>query len=507
MANGAPLTWAFHTEITGLLGLIIILIYALLTKKHWNTPGYTYCIWSMVGMVLFFMIIGLCISELGWYIKGHYEYGPFYPVPHFVSSFLLVFFKLFLLVLTFICLIIYRPFFLQEKGKWEYGILLLIMVLAMLILISTIDLFIGFLAIEIQTITLYVMLGLKRYSNLSMEAAQKFFFFAGFSSSCLGFAFSLFFSLVGQSNIYLLGELFSFLPPVFISFTIILASLFYLFNLLFKLTLIPFHFWVGDIFQGTHGYFNSYLVIVSKLPIILFLAKVYFWMLVYITPYFYVVLTSISLASIVIGSIYSLTEVDFKRFWALSSIVNMGYIVLAMAVGSAMGLAVALVYMFLYLLNTVFIWIIAIHLVKNPASSFAFNEFLTKIIKWSTLSQNKLSLGVFVGLVLLSLAGLPPGAGFLPKAWLFYHFLTSNYLVLLFVVFLFSFVSMAYYIRMGRFIFFPTDQAQLESFERLSSFYTWILIVVFFLNLFTIIFFFGLTDDLVKMCEVFINVV
>lgn len=75
----------------------------------------------------------------------------------------------------------------------------------MLILISTVDLFIAFISIEVQTITLYIMIGLKRYSNLSMEAAQKFFFFAAFSSCCFGLGLSLFYAIAGTTNIYKLS--------------------------------------------------------------------------------------------------------------------------------------------------------------------------------------------------------------------------------------------------------------------------------------------------------------
>lgn len=110
----------------------------------------------------------------------------------------------------------------------------------MLILISTIDLFIAFIALEVQTITLYIMIGLKRYSNLSIEAAQKFFFFAAFSSCCFALGLALMYGLTGSANIYHLSNYFQALPHA--SLLAIFAGLLILTSVFFKLTLVPFHF-------------------------------------------------------------------------------------------------------------------------------------------------------------------------------------------------------------------------------------------------------------------------
>lgn len=87
-----------------------------------------------------------------------------------------------------------------------------------------------------------------------------------------------------------------------------------LISLLFKLTLIPFHLWVADVFQGTYGYFNSYLAIVSKLPVIFLFAKFYYLILLVVSPFFAVFIQMISLFSISWGAVYAFTEINFKRF-------------------------------------------------------------------------------------------------------------------------------------------------------------------------------------------------
>jgi len=111
-------------------------------------------------------------------------------------------------------------------------------------MISTIDAFIFFVAMEVQTLVLFIMIGLKRYSNLSMEAAQKFFFFAAFSTCCFGLGISLLYSLTGTSNLYHWSSYFDALTAFSQSFQPLafLGGLFILVSLLFKLALIPFHF-------------------------------------------------------------------------------------------------------------------------------------------------------------------------------------------------------------------------------------------------------------------------
>jgi NADH-quinone oxidoreductase subunit N len=419
---------------------------------------------------------------------------------------LLAFFKILLLVLTLCCTVLYMPFFAREKNKWEYAILLLIITIAMLLLISTIDLFIAFVALEVQALTLYIMIGLKRYSNLSMEAAQKFFFFAAFSSACFAIGLSILYGITGATNIYHLSHYFQAQSGA--SFFAILGALLIFISLLFKLTLIPFHFWVGDVFQGSYGYFNSYLAIVSKLPVLILLFKFWYWTLLYVSPYFLILLKILSLASIAVGAIYAFTEINFKRFWALSSIVNLGYITLALSLGTPEGLVVSLVYLVLYLLNTFFVWVFVIHLEKKPTSDFSFNEFLTKLINWAGLFQQTLLTAAFFSSVLFSLGGLPPGAAFLPKAMLFMQLYMFNDFFLLFIIFTFNCLSMAYYIRLARFVLFPSpntgeNKPLQESFKPFSSPYIYFLIVIFLLNLFVMFLFADVVVSMFQLCAQF----
>lgn len=123
----------------------------------------------------------------------------------------------------------------------------------------------------------------------------------------------------------------------------------------------------------------------------------------------------ISLISIFVGAMYAFTELNFKKFWALAAISNLGYIILALSLGTVEGFLVAIFYLFLYLLNTLFVWLVFLHVQKKAIQEFYFSEFLTKLINWMSFAGAHKPLALALIFVLFSLAGLPPGLGFLPK--------------------------------------------------------------------------------------------
>lgn len=228
----------------------------------------------------------------------------------------------------------------------------------MLLIISSNDLMMAFLSLELQSLTLYMFLAIRRYSNLSMEAAIKYFIYSAFASAAFVYGISLLYSLFGTTNF---GTLYIIMPTLLdnadnpLRYIALLGCLLILLGVLFKLTLAPFYFWVGDVYQGAHGYVGSYLAIVAKIPVLVLLVKLLYIPLEPAMFLLFPLLKFIAVASIAISSIYALTELNFKRFWALSSVGHMGYILLALTMHGSVGLTLVFFYFMIYLTSTVFI--------------------------------------------------------------------------------------------------------------------------------------------------------
>lgn len=196
--------------------------------------------------------------------------------------------KVVLLLLTISCVFLHKPSVaLRSPVAVEYSILILLITLASFLLISATDLAFAFVAMELQTLSLiaFAFLGHPR-KTLPAEATFRYFVNAAFASVSFLFAISLLYALTGTLHIDQLVALLesstltsipSFYVILVISFTLLL------FSFSFKLTLAPFHHWVGDLYQGTSGYVGSYFTLVTKLPMWVLLTKVF---LLFLTPSF-----------------------------------------------------------------------------------------------------------------------------------------------------------------------------------------------------------------------------
>jgi NADH-quinone oxidoreductase subunit N len=213
-------------------------------------------------------------------------------------------------------------------------------------------------------------------------------------------------------------------------------------SLLFKITAAPFHMWAPDVYQGAPTIITALLATVPKISI--------FSILLQISPVINIILLS-SIISIIWGALGALNQANIKRLIAYSSINHMGFILLAIGINTFESIQASLIYIIIYLITTIcnFTIILSLGLKKNI------------IVEISGLGRYSPIKGITLSLVFLSIAGIPPLAGFLGKLLILLPAIASGYFLMSIIVIICSVIAGVYYIRLVHLIYFPVDYSLL----------------------------------------------
>ena len=315
-----------------------------------------------------------------------------------------------------------------NEGSWM--ILILIIALSSLLLVSSINWLSIYLAIELQTLTLFILVAIKRDSVYSTEAGLKYFVLGAVSSGLFLFGCTLLYGLTGETSIQGVNSiLISDMGKILITI-----------SLLFKLSAAPFHMWAPDVYEGAPTMITALLATVPKVAV--------FSILVQIGPATNVVLVC-AVLSIIYGSIGALNQTKIKRLLAYSGIGHMGFVLFGVGIGSFESIQASLVYMIIYIIMTVCVFSIILSLKLTK----------TLIVEVSGLSRKDPVIALTLGLIFLSIAGIPPLAGFLSKWLILLAGVSSGFYLISIVVVLSSVIAGVYYVRLVQIIFFPFGMA------------------------------------------------
>lgn len=325
----------------------------------------------------------------------------------------------------------------------DHIIFLILSLFGMFIVILSNDLFVLFLGIELQSYCFYVLVAMRKYSNISIEASIKYFILGAFTSGLFLFGCSLLYGMAGTLNIVDLAVISngfvhydSTVLTVFFGMILLLASI------LFKLALAPFHFWLADIYEGTTILVVSFLSIVGKISFLIIFFKLYY-ILFSAWPLFFLhdVIIFLCIVSIGLSAIACLYEFKLKRLLAYSGISHTAFMVMALALGSFIGVEAFFVYFFTYLavlLNLFYI------LVGFRLTRFGIDlEFVTD---FSIIVRDNPLLALNLFLLFLSLAGIPPLPGFFGKALILKALVEMGYFNVAIIIILLSIVNAVFYV-------------------------------------------------------------
>lgn len=380
------------------------------------------------------------------------------------------FFKILILLGAFFSIIIAIDYIVQESlNAFEYIILILLSTLSMFFLASSADFISMYLAVELQSLSFYVMVASKRNSEYSTEAGLKYFLLGAFSSGLLLFGCSIIYGFTGVTNFSELAKIFTcgtnIITNTFSLRACELGMIFLLVGFLFKLTVVPFHMWSPDVYEGAPTSVTAFFSITPKAAILavfvrIFLESFYDFML----PWQKILIFS-SLSSMLLATFAAMSQNRIKRLLAFSSIGHVGYILVGFCCGTIQGLQAMLIYLVIYMvMNVALFTIILSPTRRDRINSVQRIKYITDL---AMLSKTNPILAITLTVIMFSIAGIPPLAGFYSKAFLFFAAMSSTMYLLAIIGVITSVISCFYYIRLIKIIYFETPKSWC-SFSRIS---------------------------------------
>ena len=364
----------------------------------------------------------------------------------FVSNSFTNFFKILILIGTFFILIITQNFIKETKiNYFEYSLVLLLSVLGMFIMISANDLILFYLGLELQSLSLYILASLNRDNLKSNEAGLKYFILSSLASGLLLYGCSLLYGFSGSTNFEVISASTSKenVGTVF-------AMVFILVGLAFKVSAVPFHMWTPDVYEGSPTSVTSFFAVVPKvagIAVIIRFMQIPFSQLV---EQWQPILIFISLASMILGAIAAIGQTNIKRLIAYSSIGHIGFALAGISTSTVTGYSSSITYISIYVVMNLGIFACIFSMKRDGKYCESLNDL-------SGISKQNPILSISLLIILFSLAGIPPLAGFFAKFYVFMSVIESKMYTLAIIGLLSTVVSAFYYLRIIKIIYFDDD--------------------------------------------------
>nr|QOZ41747.1 Nad2 [Prototheca wickerhamii] len=347
----------------------------------------------------------------------------------------------------------------ERLNAFEALILIIFAVSSMLFLTSSADFISLYLAIELQSLSFYVLAALKRNSEFSTEAGLKYFLLGAFSSGLLLFGMSLIYGYTGVLSFSECAKIFatgSISATASESALLSLGMVFILAGFLFKIAAAPFHMWSPDVYQGAPTPITAFFVITPKIALFAVFLRVFLQSFYDLFPIWQTVIIFASLASMLVGALAALSQSHIKRLMAFSSINHVGYLLAGFACASLEGIQALAIYLVVYIfMNIIVFSIILCDLRHTNINGLPRIKYITDL---AFLAKTNPLLAFTFSVAMFSMAGIPPLAGFYSKAYIFFAALGSNLGVLAVVGVCTSVISCFYYLRLIRIMYFSTPK-------------------------------------------------
>ena len=396
----------------------------------------------------------------------------------FNNSYTIDYFSLFMKVLTLIaCIFVMLSSFDYIKligiNKIEYPILILSATLGMMIMISSYDLIVFYMGLELQSLSLYVLASFNRDNYRSSEAGLKYFVLGALSSGLLLYGCSLIYGFSGSTNFDLIAQNMDQLNT-----GSIFGIVFILVGLAFKVSAVPFHMWAPDVYEGSPTSVTTFFAIVPKVAALTVFIRFLYVPFINVIGQWQMIIIFISLASMIFGAVAAIGQTNIKRLMAYSSIGHMGYALAGLATASNVGIQGTVIYLSIYLLMNLGIFS-CIFMMRRK------NIFYEDIQDLSGLSKNHPIISFCLLVLLFSLAGIPPLAGFFAKFYIFMAVIKAEMYVLAIMGLITTVISAFYYLRIIKIIYFDESKEMFEMDQnfglRISLILSTIIILVYFI--------------------------
>jgi NADH-quinone oxidoreductase subunit N len=343
----------------------------------------------------------------------------------------------------------------------------------MMVMISSNDLMVFYMGLELQSLALYVLATFNRDQLKSSEAGLKYFVLSALSSGLLLYGCSLIYGFSGSTNFNVISSQLNSNDYV-LTFGIV----FILVGLAFKISAVPFHMWAPDVYEGSPTSVTLFFTMVPKIAALTVFIRFLYVPFLNLIDQWQMIIIFLSIASMLFGAIAAIGQTNIKRLVAYSSIGHIGYTLAGLATGSNEGIQSSIVYISIYVIMNLALFSCLLMLKRN-------NQYYEDIDDLSGLSKNHPLLSLSLLVILFSLAGIPPLAGFFAKFYIFKAVIEQSMYFLAIVGLLSTVIAAFYYLRIIKIIYFDKEKEKYDEDHSLwlkfSLTFSTILILLYFI--------------------------
>jgi NADH-quinone oxidoreductase subunit N len=437
----------FKPEMALVCTFVVAIIVDLIFKKFKNAAGLI----TLIGFVVTFIYL---FGQMGGNVG---TFTNMLSVDSFASAF-----KLIILLTSFI--IVLMSFFSKElyqnnRSMGEYYSLIAGMTFGMFLLVGANNLIMIYLAIEIMSISSYILAGYTKEIHRASEASLKYVIFGAVSSGIMIYGISLVYGLTGSLNLFEINQaLVTMNASGYNLFALLIASIMIVAGIGYKISAVPFHFWTPDVYEGAPITITAFLSVASKaagFAVLIRFVKAAFidtsvvdesgiWFLLQGVDWRFIIAV-LAILSMTLGNLVALWQTNVKRLLAYSSIAHAGYMLMGVCVMTDAGVTAVLIYFIIYLFMNLGAFFV-VNLLANKIGSEELDDY-------KGIGYRAPVLGVSMVIFMMSLTGVPPFAGFIGKLYIFSAVIEAGYMTLALIGILNSVVSLYFYVKVIRNMF------------------------------------------------------
>ena len=433
--------------------IAVLAMFLLLFGAYINTKRAVSMVILLCALVLLFaaMMLGVSIPFEGTTLRVFDAFR--------MDAFIAIS-KIILLIACILCLGLAVPWIKSSvEAKAEYPVLLLFATLGLMLMLSAESLLAFYVALELASLTMYVMATYERDNLKSSEAGLKYFVLGSLASGMLLFGISL---VYGFSGTIIFSDLAGLLSnPENFSYGIATGLVLILVAFCFKISAAPFHMWTPDVYEGAPTPVVAFFATAPKIAVLCLLARLLIGSFEALSFHWQQIIIAASLLSMFVGALGALTQSNLKRIIAYSSIGHVGYILLAIVAGTERSMQAMLIYLMIYMMMSVGLFACLMLLKRN-------GKLVENLSDLRGLSVSHRRLALAIAILMFSMAGIPPFVGFFGKMFVFAAVLEAGHVLLVVLAAIASVIACFYYIRIIKVMYFDELGEPLDDIENAS---------------------------------------
>ncbi|MBP1675896.1 MAG: dehydrogenase subunit [Bacteroidetes bacterium] len=425
-----------HNEMTLLAVIVILLVIDVFSSEK----GYRF--FQTLALILFSIhtLLNCVPGEPFEVAGGMYMY---YPIHTYI--------KTILNVGTLIVLLQAHRWLNTEENiirRGEFYFLTLSTLFGMYLMISAGHFLMFFIGIETAALPMATLVAFNKFNNKSAEAGAKYILSSVFASGLSLFGLSLVYGATGSLYFDDIAKIMTASQIELIGFAFFAVGLF------FKISLVPFHLWTPDVYEGAPTSITAYLSVISKGTAVFVVFTIFVKVFGVMIAQWQILLYIIIVLSITVANLFAIRQQNIKRFLAFSSISQAGYIMLGVISGTALGMSSLVYYVLVYMFSNLAVFGV-VTIIENHADK-------TSIRDYTGLYYTNPKLSIVMALALFSLAGIPPFSGFFSKYFIFSAAFKEGFYVLVFIALANTVVSLYFYLKVVKIMFFNQSENPIE---------------------------------------------